>query len=108
MRLDGVKIRWVTMLSVVIAIVIVVLLFVPVVPNSSGGTMTVCNSTGCIYNIVQYDSISYFYGGWGAYLQTGTYYYTVQGWLCSCPAEGPGQNIPCCVPPAAGIIWPLV
>jgi hypothetical protein len=92
--------------SIVLAIALVFILFIPIVPQP-GGRFEVCSSTGCISD-VQYDSISYAYGGWGGYFQTGVNWYTVQSWVCFCPLETPGHIIPCCVPPFGAVIWPIV
>ena len=104
------KLRWLLLIPIVLASVVVFVLFVPVVLDpsfASGGTAMVCHASTCI-SFVQYDSISYLYGGWGAYFQTGVNYYTVQGWTCFCPPEQPGHYVPCCVPPYAGVVWPVV
>ena len=104
------KKRWFLFVLLALTASLVLVLLVPVVLDPSfahGGTSMVCSPRGCI-SFVQYDSISYAYGGWGAYFQTGVNYYTVSGWFCSCPAESPGHYIPCCVPPYAGTVWPIV
>ena len=104
------KRRWLLSILVALTAGFVLVLFAPVVldPNfANGGIAMVCSTRGCV-SLVQYDSISYAYGGWGAYFQTGVNVYTVNFWVCMCPAQPPGQTIPCCVPPYAGIIWPIV
>ena len=95
------KIPRLAILPVVFTGAVVVLLFVPIVldPNFATGTLTVCNPNGCV-TVVQYDSVSYAYGGWGAYYQTGVNHYTVQWWMCSCPPISTN----CCVPPFGGLI----
>jgi hypothetical protein len=54
--------------------------------------------------VVQYESTSYAFGGWGAVLQTGVSRYYVGGWMCSCPMNA----TMCCVPPFAGSVWTAV
>ncbi len=90
-----------------LTLLLVFIVFVPVVQSPGGGTHDECGQGGCINNIVQYESISYAYGGWGAVFQTGVNWYNVNGWVCSCPAQVEGRpNVQCCVPPFAGVVWP--
>ena len=96
------RIRWVAV-PVSFALLLAFILFVPVV-RSSGGE-SVCGTDGCIHGIVQYESMSYAYGGWGAFFQTEVNWYVVDGWVCSCPAV---TSVPCCVPPFSWIVWPVV
>jgi hypothetical protein len=103
----GLKLSWVILVPVVLTAVLLIVLFAPVVldPNfRNGGSAMVCgpNAPGShtivCTSFVQYDSIAYAYGGWGAYFQTGVNYYTIQGWMC----------FEACVAPFGGIIWGLV
>ncbi len=100
-RCFGLKARRLAILPIVFTVALLVLLFVPIVVDAgfTTGTMMVCNANGCV-RVVQYDSVSYAYGGWGAYHQTGVNYYTVEGWICSCPPN----STSCCIPPFQGII----
>src|SRR6266851_3887553 len=92
------KLRWLAVLPVVLTGALVMLLFVPIVVQP-GSDHLVCSQGSCIA-VRQYDSISYRYGGWGAYYQTGVNYYTVREWVCSCP-----QGLTnCCLPPLGGQI----
>ena len=97
------KSRWLAILPIVFTVALLVLLFVPLVVDANfttgTGTMMVCNANACV-TVVQYDSVSYAYGGWGAYYQTSVNYYTVQGWICSCPPN----STSCCIPTYQGII----
>ena len=82
-----------------LTLLLIFVLFVPVVRSPGGGTMSVCGPHGCINNIIQYESISYAYGGWGAFFQTGVNWYAVQGWMCM---EG------ACVVPYYAAVWSVV
>ncbi len=98
----GLKARWLAIPPIVFTAALVLLLFVPIVVNSNA-THQVCDPYGCV-RVVQYESIGYAYGGWGAYYQTGVNYYTVQEWICSCPPN----STSCCIPPFQGIIEAIV
>ncbi len=97
------KKRRLMLVPLVFSAILVFVVFIPVLPS---GQFTLCHASDCV-NVVQYDSISYDYGGWGAIGNTDGYY-SVQSWMCFCPAEAPGQYVPCCVPPYADMIWPAV
>ncbi len=97
--------RWLA-IPVTLTILLVFIIFVPLV-QTPGGTSIGCGPTGCV-TVVQYTSISYAYGGWGAFYQTGVNGYSVDEWVCFCPAEVSGQYVQCCVAPLAWIIWPVV
>ena len=96
------------LLPVVLSILIVFILFVPVVRLPGYAWTSVCGPHGCVSDIVQYESISYAYGGFGAVFQTGVNWYNVNGWMCMCPAETATSHVPCCVPPYADVIWPAL
>jgi hypothetical protein len=101
-----VKLSWPVLVPIVLTAVLIVMLFVPTVvdPSYSRGTVRECNPTAC-YTVVQYDSISYEYGGWGALYQSGINTYFVGG-LPPCPCPLGVTN--CCIPPDAGIVWTIV
>ncbi len=86
------KTVWLTVPPIIFTVALALLLFVPIVDSGTG--YTACNPSGCI-QAHQYESIAYHYGGWGAYYQTGTNYYTVESWMCSCPSNA----TICCVAP---------
>jgi hypothetical protein len=97
------KLRWVILFPIILTAVILIILFAPIVLDPSfanGATAMTCgpkprgSQNIVCTSFVQYDSIAYLYGGWGAYFQTGGYY-TIESWLCGGP----------CVAPFAGIIW---
>jgi hypothetical protein len=94
---------WLKLRRVVIPVCLTILLayilFAPVVKSPGGGSMSSCDSHGCTYNIEQYESISYAYGGWGAYFQTGVNDFVVTGWMC--------YLVPC-VPQYYGVVWSVV
>lgn len=90
------KTRWLATIPVGLTLLLVFIIFVPAL---QGGTHTEDS-----LNIVQYESISYAYGGWGALFQTGVNWYDVNGWVCSCPPNA----TECCVPPFGGIVWTVV
>lgn len=99
---------WFAATAVAASAVLLVLLFVPLVATPEG-SFNVCGpSPSYCGKVVQYESLSYELGGTGALFQTGTNWYSFQSWMCSCPAETPGQSVPCCVPPLANVIWPAV
>ncbi|HYY92202.1 MAG TPA: hypothetical protein VE955_09450 [Candidatus Dormibacteraeota bacterium] len=82
------KKRWVTIIPFVLSVVLVFIILIPVLPR---GQFTLCHGSDCV-GVVQYDSISYDYGGWGAIGNTDGYY-SVESWMCSCPAVAPGVNL---------------
>ena len=65
---------------------------------------TECTGQICVSNIVQYESISYAYGAWGAVFHTGVNWYYISGWACFCPANA----TECCIPPFGGIVWTVI
>lgn len=85
-----------------LTLLLVFMLFLPVIPTPNG-SYTGCGPHGCV-DVVQFGSISYTYGGWGALFQTGVNWYAVDGWMCSCPSNASN----CCVPPYAGVVWGAV
>ena len=87
-----------------LTLLLVLIVFVPVVPNPGSGVTNVCGPGGCV-KMVQYDSMSYAYGGMGAIFQTGTNVYQVTQWMCSCPPQNLAN---CCVPPLVHVVWPIV
>ena len=75
-------------IPVIITAVLVAIVLVPSVPTP-GGTFTECGpAPSYCGKVVRYGSLSYAYGGFGATYQTGVNSYSVQGWVCSCPAQG--------------------
>jgi hypothetical protein len=93
------------------AIITAILVAVVLVPSvlTPGGTHTVCGpAPSYCGQVVQYGSLSYAYGGFGAVYQSGVNSYSVESWVCSCPAQIQGKVVPCCVPPLAGLIGPAV
>ena len=95
------KKRKLILVPTVFSAVLVFVVFVPVLPS---GQFTLCHASDCV-GVVQYDSISYNYGGWGAIAHTDGYY-SVESWICfPTPVATGGQIIPNCVPPYADIMW---
>ena len=90
-------------IPIILTTLLVVMFFVPVVPDAnytSGGN---CDRSYC-GPVAQYASLSYAYGGWGAWFQTGVNWYAVQSWRCMCPSNA----VNCCIPPYADVILPVV
>ncbi len=98
------KTYWLAAIPVSLTLLLVFIIFVPVIREPSNGIWTDCNGQICVSNIVQYESISYAYGAWGAVFHTGVNWYYVSGWVCYCTINATN----CCVAPFAGIIWPVV
>jgi hypothetical protein len=97
------KTRWLAAIPVALTFLLVFIIFVPIVQSQAGGIFTECEPRRCV-TVVQYESISYAFGGWGAVFQTGVDWYHVGGWACSCPMNATA----CCVPPFAGIIRDVI
>jgi hypothetical protein len=98
----------VMLIPAIITAILVTVILVPSVPTP-GGSYAACGpAPSYCGQVVQYGSLTYAYGGFGAVYQTGVNSYSVEGWVCFCPAQTAGNVVPCCVPPMAGLIWPAV
>ncbi len=97
------KAHWLATIPVGLTFLLVFIIFVPAMQSQGGGTHTECSPTGCV-TVVQYESISYAYGGFGAVFQTGVNWYFVSEWVCSCPNNATN----CCIPPFWRIVWPVL
>jgi hypothetical protein len=94
--------RWL-LIPISLTFLLSFLLLVPFITQPGAGVSSICDSSGCV-RFVQYESISYAYGGWGAVYDSGVNTYNLYPWICNCPIDA---NIPCCVPPYAAEIWPV-
>lgn len=95
--------RWYAV-PLVLVFVLGFILFVPVV-RPPGDTISMsCHGSRCV-QFVQYESISYAYGGSGAIFLTGVNQYSLTSWVCMCPAD---SSAPCCAPPYTSITWPAL
>lgn len=100
------SVRFFILMSVLLTGALAFILLVPVT-ETPNGRYTECDPNGCV-NVVQYQSISYAYGGWGGVFQSGVNLYSLNGWSCSCPAATAGHVLPCCIPPLAYVLWPIL
>lgn len=96
------KTHWLAAIPVSLTFLLVFIIIMPAV-QSQGRTLTECSPTRCV-TVVQFESISHAFGGWGAVFQTGVNWYYVGGWVCNCPANA----TECCVAPFASIVWTVV
>ena len=92
--------------AVVLTGILALTVLVPLTTSPGGGYRT-CGPSRCI-DVVQYESVSYAYGGWGGIFQSGVNIYSLNGWSCYCPASAVSNATPCCVPPFAYVLWPVL
>jgi hypothetical protein len=92
-------------------LLLIFIVYVPVLKErGQTGNWIECTGFGhCFEHVVQYESITYAYAGYGAFFQTGVNWYDIMQVMCFGP---PVYHCPdpmdCCAFPLRGVVWAIV